>query len=436
MKHEMGKFILFFGDVLLLYLSLFFTLLIEYRGIPTSPTLGDFFLYYSWLFFVWLFLLLIFDFYSFKLKTGSFNFYRYFFIFVFLSIFSGILYFYFQPELVISPKTILFLQIFLFSVFFLIWRFLFDFVFKKNMKKEKIVFLGSGAELEEVADYLEKFSSRYRVVESYNKIENSDKFKKVVEKEKVEKIIISDSFDIKQGGLKDFFSFFPDLKIEGFDSFYEINIQKIPFSSFKDLSCFENFSNQEEKTYVILKKSFDIFFSFIGVLILCVLYPFIAFAIKIDSPGSVFFVQKRIGKGRKTFRSYKFRSMVSSKEENVKVWREKDQNEITRVGKFLRFTHIDELPQFFNILKGDISFVGPRQEWKKLGEKFEKEIPFYSLRYKVKPGLTGWAQINIPPSVSVEQAKEKFQYDLYYVKHRSFLFDMVIFLKSLRKIFG
>ena len=106
MKHERGKFLLFFGDVILFYLSLFLTLLMEYRGFPTSPSLGDFFLYSSWLFVIWLFLLFIFDFYSFKLKTGSFSFYRYFFIFVFLSIFSGILYFYLQPELIISPKTL------------------------------------------------------------------------------------------------------------------------------------------------------------------------------------------------------------------------------------------------------------------------------------------------------------------------------------------
>ena len=436
MKHERSKFILFFGDVFLLYFSLFLTLLVEYRGIPIFPALGDFFLYSSLLFLIWLFLLFIFDFYSFKLKTGSFNFYRYFFIFLFLSIFSGILYFYLQPELVISPKTILFLQVFLFGIFFLIWRFLFDFAFKKSVNKEKIIFLGSGSELEEVINYLNKFSSRYKVVGLYDKIEDLDKIEKIIEKEKANKIIISDSFNIKQCDLEDIFSFFPGLKIEGFNDFYEINIQKIPFSSFKDLSCFESFSNQEEKAYIILKKSFDIFFSFIGVLILFVFYPFIAFAIKIDSPGPVFFVQKRIGKGRKIFRSYKFRSMVSSKEENVKVWREKDQKEITKVGKFLRLTHIDELPQLLNILKGDISFVGPRQEWQKLGEKFEKEVPFYFLRYKVNPGLTGWAQINIPPSISIEQAREKFQYDLYYIKHKSFLFDMVIFLKSLRKIFG
>ena len=116
-------------------------------------------------------------------------------------------------------------------------------------------------------------------------------------------------------------------------------------------------------------------------------------------------------------------------------WREKDEKQVTSIGKFLRSFYLDELPQFFNILKGDISFVGPRPEWVKLAEMFEKEIPFYSFRYIIRPGLTGWAQLNFPASTSVQEAKEKFQYDLYYIKNRSFFFDLAIILKTFRLLF-
>ncbi len=184
----------------------------------------------------------------------------------------------------------------------------------------------------------------------------------------------------------------------------------------------------------MFKRLFDIIFSFLGLLISIILFPFIALAIKIDSPGPVFFCQKRVRKDRKIFTLYKFRTMRITLDQDKELWREKDPSQITRVGKILRKFYLDELPQFFNILKGDISFVGPRPEWLELAKIFEKEIPFYPLRYIVRPGFTGWAQLNFPPSTSIEEAKEKFQYDLYYIKNRSFFLDLAIILKTIRII--
>ena len=124
--------------------------------------------------------------------------------------------------------------------------------------------------------------------------------------------------------------------------------------------------------------------------------------------------------------------MVESPKQDKKIWREKDKNNITKTGRILRKFHIDELPQFLSILRGDLSFVGPRPEWVELAKVFEKKIPFYPQRYLVKPGFTGWAQINFPASTSIEEAKRKFEYDLYYIKNRSFLLDIEIILKTVR----
>jgi len=209
--------------------------------------------------------------------------------------------------------------------------------------------------------------------------------------------------------------------------------------SFEELSK-ENLKDFQKKPgifYLVSKRIFDLIFATLGLFIFALTFPFIGLFIKLTSRGPIFFLQKRVGKDRKIFLSFKYRTMHAHKEKEEKeLWREKDKNEITLAGFFLRTTHLDELPQILNILKGDLSFVGPRPEWEKLAKIFEKEIPYYFLRYQVKPGLTGWAQINYPPSTSIEEAKEKFKYDLYYLKERSFFFDLSIFLRSLKKIFG
>jgi len=441
MKYKtIRRLFLLSGDTCLLFFSLYLTLFVRKGTSPSLEIYTDFAKNFIWLFLFWLFLLFIFNFYSFKLKTGTYPFFRYFLIYIFLSIFSGILFFYLQPKLAIAPKTILILEVVIFCILFLGWRFVFDWLFRKNIKKEKIIFLGFSPEVKELREYLEKFSSRYKVLGIYP--ENSDnlKIKEIIKKEKIKRIIVSESPSFKEIALdalnlRDILFSFPSLKIENFIKFYEVNTQRVPLSLLSNSNYLEEFYKEEERTYTILKRIFDIFFSSLGVLVLAIFYPFIALAIKLDSSGPVFFIQKRLGKKRKPFDFYKFRTMVNSSEENEK-WRVEEKKYVTRVGKFLRKTHLDELPQFLNILKGDLSFIGPRPEWEKLAKTFEKEIPFYFLRYQVKPGFTGWAQINLPPSLSVEEAKEKFKYDLYYIKHRSFLFDMIVFLKSLRKVFG
>jgi len=131
---------------------------------------------------------------------------------------------------------------------------------------------------------------------------------------------------------------------------------------------------------------------------------------------SIFYKQVRIGQFGKPFTIYKFRTMCEGADKMGGPSTPADDPRLTRIGKFLRKYQIDELPQLWNILKGDISIVGPRPEWIKIGEIFEKEIPFYSQRYLVKPGITGWAQLHFPASLSVKEATEKFQYDLYYNK--------------------
>jgi len=167
------------------------------------------------------------------------------------------------------------------------------------------------------------------------------------------------------------------------------------------------------------------------------LFSLLACLIKIETRGPVFIRQRRVGKNGRVFTLFKLRSMIASgpgglAEENGARWAREHDTRITRVGAFLRKTRMDELPQIWNVLKGEMSFVGPRPERPEFVETLKKTIPFYDIRHMARPGLSGWAQINFPYGASARDALEKLRYDLYYLKHRSFLLDLAIILKTLK----
>ena len=158
----------------------------------------------------------------------------------------------------------------------------------------------------------------------------------------------------------------------------------------------------------------------------------ISILIKFTSKGPIIYKQERIGKGEKPFILYKFRTMKIN--HNGPLWTVGNDKRLTFIGKIIRYTHLDELPQLINILKGDISFIGPRPERSELVQMYKK-LPYYEIRHIIKPGLTGWAQLNYKPSASLEEAYEKLQYDVYYIKNRSLLLDFFIVLKTIRYFF-
>lgn len=175
----------------------------------------------------------------------------------------------------------------------------------------------------------------------------------------------------------------------------------------------------------------DIICGLIIAAIFVVVFPFVAIAIKLDSPGSIFYKQERIGLNGAKFTIYKLRSMVENAERNGQAqWAVKGDSRITKVGNFIRKTRLDELPQVINVLKGEMSMVGPRPERQQFMEKLESQIPNFSKRLAVKPGLTGWAQVNYGYGSTVEDAQIKLNYDLYYCKHQSLALNFQILLRT------
>jgi len=180
----------------------------------------------------------------------------------------------------------------------------------------------------------------------------------------------------------------------------------------------------------LTKRAMDFCLALLGMMVLTPAFPFIALAIYLESPGPIFYKQKRVGKGGREFLAYKFRSMVPDAEKGKALWATDNDSRVTRVGRLLRKTHVDEFPQFINILKGEMSAVGPRPERPEFVEELEREIPYYHARHAVKPGMAGWALVNQGYAASKEDARIKHEYDLYYIKHQSLWFDLVILAKT------
>jgi sugar transferase (PEP-CTERM system associated) len=184
---------------------------------------------------------------------------------------------------------------------------------------------------------------------------------------------------------------------------------------------------------MLLRRVFSLFASALLLLVVLPVIPFVILAIKLDSPGSVLYRQKRVGRGGVTFFCYKFRTMRRDAEADTgPTWAGDDDPRITRVGKFLRSSRLDEIPQLWCVLKGDMAFVGPRPERPEFVQTLTQSIPYYPVRHVVRPGITGWAQVRYKYGNTVEDSKEKLQYDLYYIKNASLGLDMMIMFQTIK----
>jgi exopolysaccharide biosynthesis polyprenyl glycosylphosphotransferase len=191
-----------------------------------------------------------------------------------------------------------------------------------------------------------------------------------------------------------------------------------------------------DRRYSLAKRALDLAFGIgLGLAILPVL-PLIALAIKLDSAGPVLYSQQRVGLGGRVFRIYKFRTMRQDAERNGAVWAAEKDPRVTRIGRYMRLTRVDELPQLWNVLKGDMSFVGPRPERPEFTVQLAEALDGYDKRHAVRPGLTGWAQVCYRYTSSIKDTRSKVEYDLYYVKHASLLLDLTILRRTVGVVVG
>ena len=209
------------------------------------------------------------------------------------------------------------------------------------------------------------------------------------------------------------------------------------YIGFKDKDFYKQFPFSQHKVkplYRLVHRFFDVLISIVGLLSLSLMIPFLAIINMMANKGPLFYTQERVGKKGKLFKIFKLRSMVVNAEKDGAVWADKNDSRVTAFGKFLRKTRLDEFPQFINILKGEMSVIGPRPERPIFVDQLSKEIPFYPTRHIIKPGLTGWAQVNTSYGASVDESLLKLQYDLYYIKHRNIFLDLNIIIKTLSTV--
>lgn len=429
---------IFLGDVALLYFSLWVTLAVRYLELPSMALFSSHALPFSYLFIVWVLVFYIASLYEphtviFKSKIPA----------TILNVQTAnsiiaVLFFYLIPAFGITPKTTLFLYLIVSFIFISSWRIL-GIQFLGLRKKERAVLIGSGDEtrkLYHVVNANPLYPMRFITWLDCEKLDGIDFEQEVLMRiygEEVSLIVI----DMKNEKVipilpKLYNLIFSHVRFVEQYRIYEDIFDRIPLSLISDSWFLENVSSRAHFGYDLLKRGMDIVLALILFVPAMLIFPFVMLAMKLDDGGQIFYSPLRIGEGNHPFRIHKFRTMSvmdNGKQLGANVV------EITRVGKFLRASRIDELPQLWNVLAGDLSLVGPRPEFPGLVELYHEQIPYYNMRHLIKPGLSGWAQVHHEkPPQTIEETKEKLAYDLYYLKNRSFALDIKIALKTIKTL--
>ncbi|CAC9976371.1 MULTISPECIES: exopolysaccharide biosynthesis polyprenyl glycosylphosphotransferase [Flavobacterium] len=357
-----------------------------------------------------------------------------------------------SPEL---PKQRLIILIFYLTILLvvLLWRSFYALFLASHRFSQNVVLICDQGEVEELVLGLENVDPHYKIIGFVNSdslsTTNSDfHYVKEIDKSELEDFVVKNSVSEiviasqKTDGITaDLYQQLLHLLESGnvireYTQVYESKTQRIPVHYIaRDFYRFFPFSrSNNNKLYLFLIRFIELLFSFVGLIICTVFIPFIFIANLIGNKGRLFYTQDRVGKNGNVFKIYKFRTMIEASETNGAVFAVFNDKRITPFGKFMRKSRIDELPQFYNVLKGDMAVIGPRPERPFFVEEIARVMPFYETRHVIKPGLTGWAQVNYSYGESIDESLIKLQYDLYYIKHRSVFLDLSITFKTITTV--
>ncbi|MFP4516463.1 MAG: TIGR03013 family XrtA/PEP-CTERM system glycosyltransferase [Desulfovibrionales bacterium] len=352
----------------------------------------------------------------------------------------------FFPNLTFDQRVII-ISLFFYGVFQFIWHIVYTTWDRMSGFSKRVLILGTGPLAQQMGELIATPNRQHALLGYFDcsdnpvlvpkgkVLGNGKGLAEIVRKLKAHKVVVS---------LKERRGIFPledilSCKLSGVEvvdapSFYEEMTGKLLLEDINP-SWFIFSDGFRVTTFrKLIKRMLDVCCSLLGLALVSPLLPLIALLIRLDSRGPVFFKQTRVGEGGKDFVIMKFRTMREDAEANGAVWAEEEDPRITRVGKWLRKTRLDEVPQLFNVLGGTMSFVGPRPERPEFVQMLKEVIPYYGERHYVKPGITGWAQVSYPYGSSVEDAIEKLRYDLYYIKNLSITFDILIILKTIHVV--
>lgn len=335
----------------------------------------------------------------------------------------------------------------------ILWRVVYIYLIETPRFYKRVLLVGEVSNIGGLVSALDKTDPNYKIIGFVNsevstpesikfkglKEFNAKDFLDVIEKEKISEVLVA-SFNTESMISEVYHNLMLLLergfKIREYTQVYEELLHRVPIQFVgKDFYKYFPFSrSNENKLYMFFQRAFDIIFAIIGLMLGLLLLPLILIGNLIANKGPLFYSQERIGENGKTFNILKLRTMIINAEKDGVKWATKGDKRITVFGRFLRKSRLDEIPQFYNVLKGEMSVIGPRPERPFFVNELSRIIPFYETRHIIKPGLTGWAQVNTRYGSTIDDSLTKLQYDLYYIKHRSVFLDLNIFIKTLSTI--
>lgn len=436
--------LLILGDLIIFYGCLLLTLLIRYQEL-NPETLSLHLPPFTIAAVSWIFVFFVGGLYETKALRTNDRFYNRFFGLIGVASMLSIALFYFVPMFGITPKRNLLIFVGLFTIGDYFWRLIFNGIVSISSPKTRLMFIGSNQSMEELITHIKEnphlgYEVSFWMRDSLQG-KTADDLRDLLTSNHIDLVVIPAHVKNDNRSAKLIFKSLP-AKVASIDlaSLYEAIFQKVSVAELEESWFLANLPSTKQREI----DSIRLFEPLLAALLFIVSLPLsliIALLIPLSSFGSPFYVQKRVGLNGKSFYLYKFRSMHSDKKRNPDadssspMWPTPDDKRITWFGRFLRATHVDELPQLINIMRGDMSFIGPRPGRPELDKLLEEKIPYYSLRYLVRPGVSGWAQINYGYGASVEDEYQKLHYDLYYLKNRSIILNAIIFLKTFKRIF-
>ncbi len=419
------------GDLVLLYGALFLTIYLRYRRID-EELLNAHVAPFSIIFIIWLGLFYAAGWYDIRTIRKNLVLLETVLVTLLLGFGLAIILFYSIPYFHITPKTTLAIFTVFFACCAFLWRLAVGAVIKTP--REKVLLIGDGSDAKEIAADLEYNPHLGYKIQFHIKRSSAAELEKlgdIITRESIDTIVILETEQNKNYVAALLYkNLGTGVEIIPFADFYEMVLGKVPLGELREEWFFENIARRH-RGYNVVKRGIDIVAAILVGIYFAVLWLPLYLAVKLTSRGPFMLKQTRVGKNGTLFTHYKIRTMYERDGENS--WADLS-GYVTPVGKFLRATHIDELPQLWNILRGDLSLVGPRPDLADFFKKLEAQIPYYAIRTLVKPGVTGWAQTNYPITASLEETRVRLSYDLFYLKHYSFMIDLLIVLKTLKTV--
>ncbi|MDD5725939.1 MAG: sugar transferase [Patescibacteria group bacterium] len=442
------QILLLMGDFVVFQLSVPIMLLLRY-GRVTAENYDQHAFPFLILSLLWLVGFYVAGLYDLRLSRDTLKFFRTYFEGTVANLLLSLGFFYLLPIFGITPRTNLFLFVAIVLVLDYIWRLGFNRLIAKGLFRTRVLFVGTPEDAIGVDNLIRETAPGFELKAVIQTAAGTrfddgsivwyaspDAIKDLVNKNLIDTIVIGHKPE-EVIGLQDalYETIFSAVTLVDRATFEEIATGRIPLEHISQSWFLSHIREGEKVAYESVKRFFDLLSAIPIGLVTLVLFPFLALLVRVSSPGPILIRQKRVGLKGRIFTLYKFRSMRQDAEADGRPKLASDQKNdprVTRVGKILRATSLDELPQIWNILRGDMSVIGPRPERPEFVEELTRQMPFYALRHLTRPGVTGWAQVNFRYASSFADNIKKLQYDLYYIKHRSFMLDLSILLKTIR----